>query len=43
MWGHVRSHVGAVTPAEEAAPAQLLVLLLLRKVWSSLPSQAARD
>lgn len=40
MWGQVRGHAGAVTPAEEAGPAQHLMLLLLRKVWSCpLPRQ----
>lgn len=41
MWGQVRAYAGAMTPAEEAGPAQHLVLLLLGKVWRSPPSRAA--
>lgn len=38
MWGQVRGHAGAVTAAEEAGPAQHLMLLPLGRAGSSLPS-----
>lgn len=43
MWGQVMGHAGAVTPAEEAGPAQHLVLLPLGKACSSPPSRAPWD
>jgi len=42
MWGQAVGHTGAVTPTEEEGPGWHLLLLPAGRVWSSLPSRAAR-